>query len=63
MYNPKSKIADDFINHDEILETLKYADENKNNIELINKILDKAEPYSNEKGVFSPSISYTSSFE
>ncbi len=52
MYNPKSKIADDFINHDEILETLKYADENKNNIELINKILDKAEPYSNEKGVF-----------
>lgn len=52
MYNPKSKIADDFINHDEILETLKYADENKNNIELINKILDKAEPYSNEKGIF-----------
>lgn len=52
MYNPKSKIADDFINHDEILETLKYADENKDNIELINKILDKAEPYSNEKGIF-----------
>ena len=52
MYNPKSKIADDFINHDEILETLKYADENKDNIELINKILDKAEPYSNKKGVF-----------
>ncbi len=58
MYNPKSKIADDFINHDEILETLKYADENKNNIELINKILDKAEPYSNEKGVFCRGLSH-----
>ena len=42
MYNPKSKIADEFISHEEILETLKYADENKNNIELIDSILEKA---------------------
>ena len=42
MYNPKSHNADEFISHTEILDTLKYADENKNNIELIDKILDKA---------------------
>lgn len=42
MYNPKSKIADEFISHEEILETLKYADENKDNIELVNSILEKA---------------------
>lgn len=42
MYNPKSKIADEFISHEEILETLKYADENKNNIELVDTILKKA---------------------
>lgn len=42
MYNPKSKIADEFICHEEILETLKFADENKTNIELIKKILEKA---------------------
>ena len=42
MYNPKSQNAEEFISHEEILETLKYADENKNNLELIDKILDKA---------------------
>lgn len=42
MYNPKSTKASEFIDHQEILETLKYAEENKNNIELINKILEKA---------------------
>ena len=42
MYNPKSHNADEFISHTEILDTLKYADENKNNIELIDRILDKA---------------------
>lgn len=44
MYDPKSLCADDFINHEEILETLKYAEENKNNKALINEILDKARP-------------------
>ena len=42
MYNPKSNIADEFISHKEILETLKYADENKNNPVLISEILSKA---------------------
>lgn len=44
MYNVKSMIADEFINDDEIQETLKYADENKNNFELIDSILEKAKP-------------------
>ncbi len=42
MYNPKSLVADEFINHEEILDTLKYADENKNNIPLIDSIIEKA---------------------
>ncbi len=42
MYNPKSQRAEEFISHEEILETLKYAEENKNNIKLIDEILDKA---------------------
>ena len=29
MYNPKSKCADDFINHEEIVETQAYAEKNK----------------------------------
>ncbi len=42
MYNPKSMNAEEFINHEEILETLDYAEKNKNNIELIDSILNKA---------------------
>lgn len=42
MYNPKSHNADEFISHEEILETLKFAEENKNNLELIDEILAKA---------------------
>ena len=42
MYDITSKSADDFINHEEILDTIKYADENKNNIKLIDSILEKA---------------------
>ncbi|MEE1024852.1 MAG: [FeFe] hydrogenase H-cluster radical SAM maturase HydG [Acutalibacteraceae bacterium] len=44
MYDPKSLKADEFISHEEILDTLKYAEENKDNLELINSILDKARP-------------------
>lgn len=43
-YNPESLSAEEFINHDEILETLQYAKANKNNIELIDSILEKARP-------------------
>ena len=44
MYDPKSLCADEFISHEEILETLKYAEENKDNKSLIHEILDKARP-------------------
>lgn len=43
VYNPKSACADEFINHQEILETLEYADAHKDDIDLCNRILDKAE--------------------
>ena len=42
MYNPASKIAEEFISHEEILETLKYAEENKNNEALITELIEKA---------------------
>ena len=42
MYNPKSLKAEEFIDHNEIMETLKYADENKDNFELIDSLLNKA---------------------
>ncbi len=42
MYNPKSSKAEEFINHEEILATLSYADENKHNAALIKEILAKA---------------------
>ena len=42
MYNPKSLKAEEFINHEEILETLEYAAANKHNAALIDEILEKA---------------------
>jgi 2-iminoacetate synthase len=45
MYNVKSKKAEEFINNEEILDTLEYARRNKNNFELIDKILEKAGTY------------------
>lgn len=42
MYDKKSHNAEEFISHDEILETLKYADENKDNLKLVDEILEKA---------------------
>ena len=42
MYNPKSLKAEEFIDHQEILDTLEYADANKNNMALIDEILNKA---------------------
>ena len=41
-YDPKSSKAEEFINDQEIRETLAYAEENKNNRELIDRILEKA---------------------
>ena len=42
MYDVYSKCADDFINHEEILETLAYADENKDNLALVESLIEKA---------------------
>ena len=42
MYNPSSKIAEEFINHEEIMDTLAYAEANKENVELIDQIIAKA---------------------
>lgn len=50
IYNPKSHKAEEFINHEEILETIRYAEENKHNIELIDQILEKARPIKTENG-------------
>ena len=41
-YDKASQKAEEFINDQEILETLKYADENKDNVDLIDKIIEKA---------------------
>ena len=57
-YDPKSLIADEFINDGEILETLRYAEENKNNIELIDSILEKAKPRKTQDGVFAPGLTH-----
>jgi len=42
VYNPKSAIATEFIDNQEILDSLEYAKKNGNNRELIRQILDKA---------------------
>ena len=42
MYNTKSLKAEEFISDQEIKETLAYADANKDNISLIDEIIEKA---------------------
>ena len=42
MYNPKSLKAEEFICHEEVLDSLDYAEKNKSNIEIIDKIIEKA---------------------
>ncbi|MBQ9997282.1 MAG: [Clostridia bacterium] len=51
IYNPKSLKAEEFINHAEILDTIRYAEENKNNVELIDAILEKARPKKTADGI------------
>ena len=43
MYNPQSLKAEEFISHDEVLETLDYAARNRSNAPLIDSIIEKAE--------------------
>lgn len=42
MYNKESLKATEFISDEEIRETLKYADENKDNLALVSEIIEKA---------------------
>ncbi|MDR1773842.1 MAG: [FeFe] hydrogenase H-cluster radical SAM maturase HydG [Clostridioides sp.] len=51
MYNPKSLVADEFIDHQEVLDTLEYAEKNKDNVELIDSLLEKARPRKTKDGV------------
>lgn len=50
IYDPKSMKAEEFINDEEIRETLAYAEANKNNVELIDRILAKARPQKTATG-------------
>lgn len=51
IYDPKSLKAEEFINHQEILDTMAWAEANKNNVALIDEILEKARPKPNGNGV------------
>lgn len=51
MYNLKSLKAEEFIHDGEIRETIRYGEENKNNIPLIDAILEKARPKKNGQNV------------
>ena len=46
-YDPKSLKAEEFINHQEIMDSLAYAQENKNNREVVFEILEKAKKAQN----------------
>jgi len=50
MYNVKSLKAEEFIDDREILDTLEYAEANKNNFELIEELLEKARPVKTAEG-------------
>ncbi len=57
-YNPKSMRAEEFISNEEILETLRYAEENKHNVELIDSILAKAKPQKTATGCHCAGLSH-----
>ena len=45
VYNSTSKKAEEFINHEKILETLEYAEAHKNDLEMMEQILEKGRQY------------------
>lgn len=49
-YDVKSMVAEEFINDEEIRATIEYAEANKNNVELIDQILEKARPVKGKAG-------------
>ncbi len=58
MYNKNSMKAEEFIDNEEVLRTLDYAEKNKNNLDLIEKILDKARPVHEGKQVHCAGLSH-----
>ena len=58
IYNPKSLKAEEFINDNEIQETLAYAEANKNNLPLIEEILEKARPRKTDTGYVCAGLSH-----
>ena len=45
VYNSRSTKAEEFINHEKILETLAYAEAHKNDLEMMEQILEKGRQY------------------
>lgn len=58
IYNPKSLKAEEFINDNEIQETLAYAEANKNNLPLIEEILERARPRKTDTGYVCAGLSH-----
>ena len=58
MYNVNSLKADEFIDHQEILDTIEYAEANKNNFELIDQLLEKARPVKTAEGCVCSGLSH-----
>lgn len=58
MYDVKSLKAEEFINHEEIMDSLRYAEENKDNLPLIDRLLDKAKPRWTEDGLHCPGLTH-----
>ena len=58
IYNPKSLKAEEFINHEEILDTIRYAEENKHNVALIDALLEKARPKKTDHGTFCSGLTH-----
>ena len=58
MYNVNSLKAEEFIDHQEILDTIEYAEANKNNFELIDQLLEKARPVKTAEGCVCSGLSH-----
>ena len=57
-YDARSMKAEEFISHEEIFETIRYAEENKHNIPLIDSLLEKARPKKTGNGVRCAGLSH-----
>ncbi|MDO4547204.1 MAG: [FeFe] hydrogenase H-cluster radical SAM maturase HydG [Clostridia bacterium] len=58
MYNSKSSKATEFINHEEIMESLAHADAHKDDIALLESLLQKARPQMTQNGVRCAGLSH-----